>query len=912
LGALLISLQPMLKRILIIVVTLLLGGVGYFIVNRWIEDSNLNNWSFIPAHALLVYEHSNLPSTYDQIKEEPVWKNLSLIPQFLDLEAVLPRIDSVLNDSGTAASLFADAPFLSSLHRTGQNSFDFLMVLEINNMSQQGILSRVQEAYVKGGYVKKTRTYLDFSITEITRSPEEVFSYILYKNYFVGSFTAYLVEDAVRALVSIEDRSFEYNFPELFEVIKLKEDEGNLYLNLEQLEYFFTGFTKDPFNVPLGKSGYLDLHISAQDIELDGFVYSNSNDFLNQFKGISGSEFDLTEVISNDDAIITHYSFSDGQALRPQIKDYLSSNQPKILNQRKDLIAQYDFDVEHVFNLMDQELALGVRYKGDEDIKTLYLEVKDSQDAYDFFRSISERHAIRSEDTLFLETYNGYEILRLEVSEFPMALVGNHAGGFEECYFSVHRNYLIFTSSLPELKKQLNDIASENTWRKSLRKTRFLEKTNPEAGFSLYLNIPSVWPRFISNLKDPWKSIALRNDFVFKNFENISLQFSQVDEKFFTNAVIDLPNSNISGNQLLVQQNKAEFGGGLGTKPYLVRNHNGGDFEILVQDTLNHIYLVGSSFEVLWDQPINEPILGPVYQVDYYQNRKLQYAFITTSQIHLIDRNGDYLPGYPLSLPGTDQLLQFNVIDYDGSKRYRFGLTDPKGGIYLTNKSGEVLSGWDPLQFSSGFSSTPRHYRIGGTDVFVFITENGEIDLRSRRGRSYPGFPVKAGSGIVGDFFLESGSRFNQTQLTVVTTEGQLLTIDLKANVIRREQLYKPAPNTHFEIINDVGRDDFIILRKTSNQYEILDKNLNLLFQKDYLEEEGFFIQYYNLSSSKEYVVIGNPSSSFIYLYDLNGRLVTNRPIQGDRELSMIYSGNKDELLIYVTRGNQLIGYRID
>ena len=121
------------------------------------------------------------------------------------------------------------------------------------------------------------------------------------------------------------------------------------------------------------------------------------------------------------------------------------------------------------------------------------------------------------------------------------------------------------------------------------------------------------------------------------------------------------------------------------SKPRLVTNHYTGEKEIFVQDEGNTIYLLNNSGRILWRQKINGRILGDVYQVDYYKNGKLQLMFNTREQLHVLDRNGNYIERYPVTLrsPATNGMALF---DYEKSRDYRIAVAGEDRGIYLYDK----------------------------------------------------------------------------------------------------------------------------------------------------------------------------------------------------------------------------------
>jgi outer membrane protein assembly factor BamB len=129
------------------------------------------------------------------------------------------------------------------------------------------------------------------------------------------------------------------------------------------------------------------------------------------------------------------------------------------------------------------------------------------------------------------------------------------------------------------------------------------------------------------------------------------------------------------------------------TKPKFVVNHYTGDMEIFVQDDRHNVYLLNNSGRVLWKQKIDGQILSDIYQIDYYKNGKLQFLFNTGEQLHLLDRNGNYVERYPVKLrsPATNGLALF---DYEKNRDYRIFLAAEDKGVYLYDKEGSIVKGW--------------------------------------------------------------------------------------------------------------------------------------------------------------------------------------------------------------------------
>ena len=892
------------RQFLILVSLVLLAGTGYFTYTKWYKDSGLTHWNFVPSNALLIYENHDLLRSLETLDASKFWANLNLMEGITLPNDLLKSVDSVLNVSGKGNQFLSKAPIALSAHLTAKKSLDLLAIIEIKSIQQHEILNGLQNQLNSGKYEKKVREFLGFKITELI-SPTNTFTFILHKNFFVGSTTAYLVEDAIRAMSSENSLDFQQTFPELTPLIKLQRDHGNIYFNLQKFQDLLNVFTSNQGQKAVATSGFYDINLEGTTARLDGFTFAQENTFLSQFRNASGSLFDMAEIISNDEAIFHHISLTNPNQY---IENRTHTEASLAISQK--LIRDFDFDPDHVFNLVDEEIGLGVKFHPEGEVRTLYLEVDQTSETNSFFNAAVERAFKASGDSIYQEDFLGYSIKRLDAYGFPEALLGNIGQGFDEVYFTAIRNYFLFSNSLPGLKKNIEDIQSENTWRKSLRKIQFLEKTNPESAYSFYINVPAVWYRFMQILDPKWHSFFSKNEFIIKRFDNLAAQFNQVDDKLFTNVVLDVPETANLGDRGVDEINSITFSVPLIGKPYVtsdafVKNN------ILVQDSLFDLYFIDSDFQVKWTKNVKEPILGKIKEIDYYGNGGRQFLITTSLEVIILSEEGEVITGFPKDLPGNGNILNLGLIDYDGTKQYRFGITTSENQTFLTDKEVKALTGWNPKTFKTPLINEPKHYRIGGSDI-ILIQEERNINAFSRRGRLYPGFPVTLGDRMSGPINLKAGSRFASTYLTSITETGLLLTVDLKSNVVKRDELFKTTANTKFKLINGVGSNAFIIIRQTDGQYDILNEEGDNLFSKEYLDTEGIFIQYYRFSADKQYVIIGNQNEGFLYLYDLNGNLVTNRPMLSSNPISMLYSGKSDEHRIYLTYQNQLTLVSLD
>ncbi len=169
--------------------------------------------------------------------------------------------------------------------------------------------------------------------------------------------------------------------------------------------------------------------------------------------------------------------------------------------------------------------------------------------------------------------------------------------------------------------------------------------------------------------------------------------------------------------------------------PEIVINHMNNTREVFVQDTLDTIHLISATGELLWSRALDGPILGAVHQVDRFKNGKLQLLFNTASAVHMIDRNGKDVPGFPqvLRAPAAAPLA---VYDYDNERDYRVLVPLEDGTVINLTIEGAAVEGWVTPKLSAPAIAPVHHLRIRNKDHLLTVDRNGGIKLFDRKGNA--------------------------------------------------------------------------------------------------------------------------------------------------------------------------------
>ena len=419
-----------------------------------------------------------------------------------------------------------------------------------------------------------------------------------------------------------------------------------------------------------------------------------------------------------------------------------------------------------------------------------------------------------------------------------------------------------------------------------------------------------------NSLKPKWKALfdespgLLSVLDVFKVQVNLTNKTVLVSGDMSFNTVFDSPiESIIVSNELVVKAN-VFADADLITKPFVVRNHNDASMEIAFQDTEGQVYLSSGQGEVLWKRQLEGRLKGDIHQVDFYNNKKLQYLLFTDSLMHLIDRNGNDVDGFPVQYSATLPVDGSNVIDYDNNKRYRYLTKDRRGNLYLYGQEGELLEGWNPKVVGGSLLQTPFHVRVRGRDCFVVVEKTGKIHLLNRRGEEYNGFPLNMGKSFAGDVAFVRGSNFEQSLISLTTADGELIQVDLNGRLVVQKQLLRASAATEFSLVDDALKTTFSVARNDGKVLTIFDNKGAERFSVDFPNSKSIVINQYSFRNGKEIFAIRDIERQILRIIDRNGKYLTG-DIPASYDASILFYQNRLEYQVFVNFTNQLNVYAI-
>lgn len=327
-----------------------------------------------------------------------------------------------------------------------------------------------------------------------------------------------------------------------------------------------------------------------------------------------------------------------------------------------------------------------------------------------------------------------------------------------------------------------------------------------------------------------------------------------------------------------------------------VINHNTGLPEVLIQDENNILHLIGTDGKPLWKKELGSPVIGDVKQIDALKNGKLQLAFTTKDALHILDRNGNNLTGFPVKPSGTIESELF-LFDYDKQKNYRLMFATADGMIQNYTSKGTPAEGWkykanEKPQFIS-------HFKTGNEDQLLVVYSSGKTGLFKRTGEERQKIALVAGNFSRG-YSVTSGSTIDDCSLVYSDKENNVNSGSLVSGTIRK--INTAAGNTFCGKGGDInldGEDDFVFAN--GSQLRMVDDSGNLLKEKSI---SGSIQQVIPVGKSLTEPLIATATSDSIFVFRQDATIVSGFPVEGQKILSFSdINGDKKSDCILINRG---------
>lgn len=729
---------------------------------------------------------------------------------------LLKKSDSILDYKLESESLI-------SYHKIGKNEIKPISFRYFN------------EGYYKNRNIIDSVLYDGYIIKKIGN--EEYFYFSTVKNnILIQSESKLLIENSIRNsnLVSkkLDQDLLDLNKISNSNTVLFVSEKLKNFIDNKDLNYFFEINNLSSwfqFDVDLNKNGII----------LNGVSFQNDSIIrpINYLNGINPSESELLNLVPNN--------FNDFKSFVFDFKQYMINIEKfesitEIEKIKNDSIL---FDVKEFAVLSSiKDSLIMVNFKSSESFENLInLNITDSY------------------------KYRNFTINKIDNDLFNFNRIKFYNFKSNQKYFTQIENNIIVGNSNEGIENLLSNLSITSTLKNNLD---FVQIQNQIPEKSNYLGVTNIEKSKSSTLNElglsskdyPYKVnlITLENNFLYNIHTVLKITKNNNVDKI-----------NLNGNF------KAEFP--INFSPKFVTNYITNKKEIIFQDHLNNLYLISLDGELIWKKNIKNKIIGNIHQIDLYKNGRLQFAFSTTKDFQILDKNGNIVKKVE-----HNNKVGLSIFDYDKVKNYRFFLLG--NNLKLINSNMDNVKGFNKKTLKGQFVNSPKHYRIDSKDYLIFNVDN-KIIITDRRG------DIRIKNNLNN---IENEIYLYQNYFTTIDTNNNLIKLDTNGKVSK-----KPLPLESMYLIN-ANEDNIIYL--SENILNINDNIIELKFG-NYLKPKLF------RTKSKDLISVINKEENKVYMFNSLGEEIKNFPIFGSSSIDFYENKKSKKYITCVGESNEILVY---
>jgi len=763
-----------------IVVSLAMAIWGYF---KLIESKapNTSVLEHIPSTAMCVVETKNCSEFVSQLtRQNLIWNALLTNESMLVAQNGIRYLDSLVNSKPEIAEVLAD----NSLYWTflkQDKTIEHLILFKVKEKSNEDL-------------------FVDFFKTAFSKD-EAVSSFNAF--YFTNNKQKWLLtyKDGIVYLSS--------DLGTLQNAMELKKEESlasnNTYLDLLKLNgeqktqiYFNHNFSHLLSKQLFTQQSLFGLELQLNEMTLTGYSTDDTLSLFNSFKNQSAQSITGFEHMPNNPVSIQGIALSDVALFYKTIhhqftNEFVLKNELawKTLNDS----ALYNIENESYDNV-DGEILSAMYVVENVTSQVLSLKIKDTEKSESLLKLMSDSVILVNDIKNYKLSGDFSQIFSFQQPDVKYqfaCLSDNHILFFSNKMILNYFQQSFTNSDLLGKNIAFMSYANDNL----MLDCNYLYYENSELlkqyNLNSFINSEELWK---ADKATSQISLTAKN---YKNSVQVRLNASQAQQK--TDAV------NNSSNALWTFAADSA----ILTKPYLFINHLTQENELCFQDQSNQLYLINATGNIIWKKKINEALQSDIYTVDIFKNGKLQMLFNTANYLHLIDRNGNEVQGFPVKMPAK-VTSPLTLLDYDNNKDYRLFMACADKKIYNFSLYGIKTEGFIPFKTDDIVTLPINYVRVGASDYLITADVAGKVYAFSRKGEGRIDFKNKTIENL-NHIYVLGGNNLDNTKLIYVDDKNNLLS---KISLTDKKEALKIGDelngfNASFNLVNDDTQNDVLV-----------------------------------------------------------------------------------------------------
>lgn len=877
------------------VMLLIIGWLGY----RHFFPKPSTIGSLVPPGALLILASDHLQDT---VSARALRTEMSLrqIPVFDEARQRLDRFLYATADTATVLQFINHRNIRYSLHSISRTTLDFVFYMPLTD-GDGPFLERITKPDPRQ-YRVLNHTFSGEKILDlVTRTNEPVGSFILTDDFLVGSVSGILMENVAKRMhqslkLAQSEPDFEVNSDQLASVSVRPDVLQSLFGNVGSLVRLFL---PEELNLQFRRSASPSHLIAYATDQIGG-----RRDVAALFAGQAPRRIQHAYLIPQTTATLYHIGISNasrfgrslGQLLSSASSDFLRDRFNQIKPVTKSLYQSLGSDIV----LCRLESSIGTPRQ------VLILTAQNGKQLVNAYQQAAYQAGAKSAQP---KSFLGHKLLQLNVSELPASLFSSLFSGFPQSWITQHGSSLIVANSEETLQDYLQQVQRGAVWSADPRQAELLNTTLRPANFTAFVRlnrahttVPISWPLAWQNLLDQVDPIT--GSSALANLENMAYQASYGNENIQSTVVLGRTTRRASQallNKVLLQK-KTEFTAPLLSAPIAVGSLDENAAQFYVHTNAGELVLSTPEGDKIVQGRIDGPVRSNALGVDFLDNGRLQYLFMTDQTLYVADPVPHSKTVTVRAIPVPKGLDVSYLARPKGSQQRNLvalaAHTD--GHIYALDRQRRTFirlmaaSHKSPLQVPFQVIVTPTGMAVLG------IQADGTLNHWHETGKQYPHFPTRVErtneEEPIIHFVGPALQPLGQTTIQTITDEGQLLALTGNGLLAKRTQLYRPVRRATFRLFPDEDLTNWLVLRLSDTEITVLDQQGQRRFDVRALQSGRNRVRYHRLGAGIELVSV--QSGSFTTLYDLDGRIIGDRPIPGDFPVTLQFDERTNELYI--------------
>lgn len=874
----------------------LLALLGWFGYQYW-ADSQESMGRYVPADALLVIESHELQ---DGAVSPPRGLSIRQLPLFATATDRLRRVVVTGLDSSGAARFLHRKKIRYSLHAVTRDALDFIVYIPVVN--DQQLVEQLQRPDPNRFRVL-SRQYEGQTIYNLRDLTNQSYGFFLLHNKcLIASPSGVLAENVARHLqktVPTSGLAFSDSPDNL----------ATLYVRAETLDQLLTDQATAGRTSPgallrafLPQTMTLQFRRSASPTHWLGFAsdaVGNRQAIADLFYGQTPHRIRSGQLIPARVATLYHVALSEtprfGKALVSLIRNTANEGLNDRLNRAEDLLPGFYAALSGDLVLCRSEATT------EATSQIILLEATDVRTLSQVMQKIAYRLGANRAGAP--RAFLGHQLLPLSVSELPATLLSNLFTGFPQTWITQHDRYVVVGNSEAALQTYLTQLTSGAVWANDTRLAQLLNQTLRPAHLTTftYLNRSGLsatrrWPV-------AWQSLL--GQFPFGQVENLAYQAAYGQDHILSTVILGRTSRAADTtvlNKLLLRK-RIPFNASLIASPVVVGRLSDPSAQIWAQNSARQFVLLTTDKDKIVQDTTDGPIRSNVIGVDWRNNGRLQYLFMTDRSLYVADLGNRTVQLQRISRPpGLETSL---ITRFSGSSQLPDVvalMAHQNGSIYGLDRRQQTLSRLFTSRKPAPLLLPFQVINQGQTTAILGLQTNRLLNRWTDQGDKSglvqtPHFPALL--DLQGDSTRFAGPALwlpAEDRIATITSSGELLSLNANGLMAKRNQLYRPLRGGLFRLFPDTEQTGYVLLRTTDTDVAVLDATGNRQFELRNLRPEETHLQYHRLGNGVDLLAV--KSGNFTTLYTLTGQRIGDRPIPSLFPVTLQYDAQLNELYI--------------